>query len=316
MYSMNDLSQKKLLHHYHSAFFKLFHIPLDWILPDNKTFTVCGQDHCHPLCIKIMGCIEGNKLCNRQTNARMTEARSTRQAVLGCCHAGFYDLILPVYDHGDYLGALCVGQFRLSKVSDREIRKISENLDFLDISPEELKNFHKNTRVFTREELDGLQELLQLIADFICDTYGKSKFLASIANSSQIENAEVYIKRHYTQELSIAKLSRIIGMSPSYLIHQFTRQNGVSPMQYLTIYRVLQAVDLLKNSKLSVAETAFAVGFKNVCNFNRSFRKITGFSPSQCRKNPDLTKIDEKMLFKNKIQEKGKKHAASDSNAL
>ncbi|MBE6389942.1 MAG: helix-turn-helix domain-containing protein [Lentisphaerae bacterium] len=312
MYSMNDLSQKKLLHHYHSAFFKLFHIPLDWILPDNKTFTVCGQEHCNSLCIKIMGCIEGNKMCNRQTNARMAEARNTRQAVLGSCHAGFYDLVLPIYDHEDYLGALCVGQFRLSKVSDGEIKNIARQLNFMDISPEELKEYHKNTRVFTREELEGLKELLQLIADFICATYGRSKFLASIANSSQVENAEAYIKRHYTRELSITKLARIIGMSPSYLIHQFTRQNGISPMQYLTLYRILQAVDILKNSKLSIAETAFAVGFKNVCNFNRSFRKITGVSPSECRKNPNSVKLDEKMLFKNKIQKKGEKNAAPD----
>ena len=300
MYPINDLSQKKLLHCYHSAFFKLFHIPLDWILPDNKNFTVCGQDHCNPLCIKIMGSVEGNKLCSRKTNTRMTEVRNTRQAVLDCCHAGFYDLILPIYDNGEYLGALCAGQFRLGKISDRQFREIADKLNFLDISPDELKKYHKNTRVFTREEVDGLTELLRLIADFICDTYGKSKFLASIVNSSQIEKAGAYIKRHYSQELSVGRLARITGMSQSYFIHQFTRQNGVSPMQYLTIYRIIQAVDLLNNSKLSIAETAFTVGFKNVSNFNRAFRKITGVSPSCCRKNPEAARIDEKKFFKRK----------------
>ena len=146
-------------------------------------------------------------------------------------------------------------------------------------------------KIFTPEETEGLQELLQLIADFICDSYGKSKFLASIASSSQIENAEMYIKRHYTQELTIAKLARMTGMSQSYLIHQFTKQNGISPMQYLTVYRITRAVELLKNSRLSIAEAAFAVGFRNVSSFNRAFRKITGIPPSACRKNPELVKI-------------------------
>ena len=288
---ITDLSQKKLLHLYHSAFFKLFHIPLDWILPDDRTFTICGQDHCNSLCMKIMGSIEGEKMCKRQSRNSIQQARATGKPVLTRCHAGFYDLILPIFDHGEYLGSLCAGQFRIAQDDADDAEKVAENLNFMTVTTEEIREFHRKTRIFTPEETEGLQELLQLIADFICDSYGKSKFLASIASSSQIENAEMYIKRHYTQELTIAKLARMTGMSQSYLIHQFTKQNGISPMQYLTVYRITRAVELLKNSRLSIAEAAFAVGFRNVSSFNRSFRKITGIPPSACRKNPELVKI-------------------------
>ena len=44
MMDSSDLAEKKILHLYHSAFYKLFHVPLDWIKPNNKTFTVCGKD--------------------------------------------------------------------------------------------------------------------------------------------------------------------------------------------------------------------------------------------------------------------------------
>ena len=297
MGSINDLSQKKLLHLYHSAFFKLFHIPLDWIQPNDETFSVCGQDHCNPLCFKIMSSVEGSKMCARQTRLRLQEVRNTGKALMNRCHAGFYDLVLPIFDHGEYLGALCAGQFRLSSVSSREMKKTAEILSFLDISPEELASYHKKTRCFTREEAEGLQELLQLIADFICDSYGKSKFLASITNSSQIEKVESYIKNHYTQELTIAKLARITGMSASYMIHEFTRENGISPMQYLASYRVTQAVELLRKSKLDIYEIALATGFKNVCSFNRTFRKITGVTPSYCRRNPTVS-LSEKQTQK------------------
>lgn len=297
MGNISDLSKKKLLHLYHSAFFKLFHIPLDWIQPDDKTFSVCGQDHCNPLCFKIMSSVEGNKMCARQTRLRLQETRNTGKALMNRCHAGFYDLVLPIFDHGEYLGALCAGQFRLSKCSEKEVREISEQLAFLNISPEEVAAYHKSTRHFSREEAEGLQELLQLIADFICDSYGKSKFLASITNSSQIEKVESYIKNHYTQELNIDKLARMTGMSTSYMIHQFTRQNGISPMQYLAVYRIVQAVELLRKSKLDIYEIALAVGFKTVCSFNRAFRKITGVTPSFCRRNP-CAMVLEKKKFK------------------
>ena len=294
MGSISDLSKKKLLHLYHSAFFKLCHIPLDWIQPDDKTFSVCGQDHCNPLCFKIMSSIEGSKMCARQTRQRLQETRNTGKPLMNRCHAGFYDLVLPIFDHGEYLGALCAGQFRLSKCSGKEVDEIAENLSFLNITPDEIAAYHKNTRRFTREEAEGLQELLQLIADFICDSYGKSKFFASITNSSQVEKVESYIKTHYTQELTIGKLARITGMSASYMIHQFTSENGISPMQYLATYRVVQAIELLRKSKLDVYEIALAVGFRNVCSFNRAFRKITGVTPSFCRRNPEVALLDHK----------------------
>ena len=83
-------------------------------------------------------------------------------------------------------------------------------------------------------------------------------------------------------------------MSASYMIHQFTSENGISPMQYLATYRVVQAIELLRKSKLDVYEIALAVGFRNVCSFNRAFRKITGVTPSFCRRNPEVALLDHK----------------------
>ena len=40
-----EISDKALLYKYHDAFYKIFHLPLDWIPPDNRTFTVCGKAH-------------------------------------------------------------------------------------------------------------------------------------------------------------------------------------------------------------------------------------------------------------------------------
>lgn len=38
-----ELSAKKILQQYHNAFYKLFHVPLDWIDQRNRTFTLCSN---------------------------------------------------------------------------------------------------------------------------------------------------------------------------------------------------------------------------------------------------------------------------------
>ena len=68
MDKFNDLVRKKLLHNYHDAFYKLFRLPLDYIAPDNKTFTICGKAHCNALCARIMESEQGSSCCALQTH--------------------------------------------------------------------------------------------------------------------------------------------------------------------------------------------------------------------------------------------------------
>ncbi|OQA80664.1 MAG: HTH-type transcriptional activator RhaS [Lentisphaerae bacterium ADurb.Bin242] len=283
MPDLADLSEKKLLYLYHSAFFKLFHIPLDWVKPNNKTFTVCGKEHCHPLCACIMEHAAGARLCEALTAERIQECRKTRRALLTQCHAGLYDLLIPIFDEDDYLGCLCAGQFILRMPSTEEWTVIHRRLSFLAVPEEKLLAFYKNTPVFSEEQIEGLKELLFLIIGYICETYGKSKFLESASHSSKIATAEVYIQKHYTRKLTVGGIARSVGMSESYFLHEFSKQTGSSPIVYLNSYRIARAVELLRGSNLNISEAAFSCGFQSVSHFNRIFRRITGKTPGDFR---------------------------------
>ena len=73
-----ELSAKKILQQYHNAFYKLFHVPLDWIDQRNRTFTLCSNEHCHPLCRKIMEHRHGRESCEKLTSERIQRCRSSR----------------------------------------------------------------------------------------------------------------------------------------------------------------------------------------------------------------------------------------------
>ena len=72
-----------------------------------------------------------------------------------------------------------------------------------------------------------------------------------------------------------------IGVSEDYLTRVFNRELEISPWDYLSRYRILQAQALLKNTAGSIAEIAHQVGFKDQAYFSRVFSKQVGVSPNE-----------------------------------
>lgn len=73
-------------------------------------------------------------------------------------------------------------------------------------------------------------------------------------------------------------------MNRSIVCSTFKRHTGTTIISYLTKRRVREACDLLMSKKYTVAECCYKSGFNDVPHFNRVFRKMTGMTPNQFRK--------------------------------
>lgn len=279
-----DITGKKLLHNCHEAFYKLFHLPLDFIDPANRSFTICGKSHCNSLCVKIMENSTGAALCAGLARRRLAEGKRTGRPVINRCHAGFYDALIPIFAEGDYMGSLCVGQFLRRSPDETELAGIRRDLDFLEFEPGELENDYRNTRILTDDEVEGLIELVQMLGEYLCESHMRLRFLESLRSSDPIRTAEQYIQRHYANRLTVGGIARSVGMSKSYFMHKFAEQNGVSPIAYLNSFRVTRAAELLTGTGMPISEIAYHCGFQTLSHFNRQFRKIFGESPGSCRR--------------------------------
>ena len=63
----------------------------------------------------------------------------------------------------------------------------------------------------------------------------------------------------------------------------FKETLGQSPQQYLIQYRMTKATELLKGTRISIAEISRSVGYENQLHFSRAFKNVFGISPSQYR---------------------------------
>ena len=64
----------------------------------------------------------------------------------------------------------------------------------------------------------------------------------------------------------------------------FTSLNGLKPWDYITIRRIEKSKSILKDTDLPIIEIADKCGYDNISYFNRMFKRITGFSPTEYRK--------------------------------
>lgn len=94
-----------------------------------------------------------------------------------------------------------------------------------------------------------------------------------------------YIETHLAEDLPLADLAAVAGMSEHYFLERFRRSTGAPPHRYVLQQRIERARRLLGDRKhrRSVIDAAAESGFSNASHFARVFRRFTGQSPSRFR---------------------------------
>ncbi|HEY6593951.1 MAG TPA: AraC family transcriptional regulator [Asanoa sp.] len=96
-----------------------------------------------------------------------------------------------------------------------------------------------------------------------------------------LRRARDHIDRHYTDQLDLASVAAVAGISKFHFQRLFTATYGVSPAAHLSRRRVERAQDLLRATNLTVTEVCHAVGFSSLGSFSSRFRELVGESPSE-----------------------------------
>ncbi len=89
--------------------------------------------------------------------------------------------------------------------------------------------------------------------------------------------------REYHSQFTLGELATAHNVSVSHLSHLFKATTGNSVMGYLQSCRVAEAKKCLAETNMRVGEIVEHCGFSDNSNFSRTFRNMTGFSPSQFR---------------------------------
>jgi transcriptional regulator GlxA family with amidase domain len=81
----------------------------------------------------------------------------------------------------------------------------------------------------------------------------------------------------------VSRLASVSGVSEAHFARAFKQAFGVPPHRYLLTRRIERATALLRDTELPITEIAFLTGWESLGTFGRTFRDITGESPSANR---------------------------------
>jgi AraC-like DNA-binding protein len=98
-----------------------------------------------------------------------------------------------------------------------------------------------------------------------------------------IERVIAFIETNYDKKINMDDFVKIVHMSEYHFLRLFKKYIGVGPYEYLINYRINKSKTLLKETNLSVNEIAYQVGFNNINNFIRDFKKLVGITPLKYR---------------------------------
>lgn len=110
--------------------------------------------------------------------------------------------------------------------------------------------------------------------------------LKPITSTAQndIEYATYYFNKNYNKKINIDEFAASINMSTCWFIRNFKQYNKITPMAYIVSIRIVNAQNLLETTSYNVNEIASIVGYDNPLYFSRLFKKQTGLSPTDYRK--------------------------------
>lgn len=182
------------------------------------------------------------------------------------------------------LGAITDPRGGLSWISSQILLRATRTLEELGYSMEEviddpLREWAELNKLPTADlVLEGLETLLVSIARYIArrrDT-----------RSSQIlDQALNYIKEHFADNrMSLDSAAAEACMSPCYFSVLFKQETGENFQRYLANLRIAKAKDLILYTDKKSYEIAPEVGYENASYFSTMFKKATGMSPSEYRK--------------------------------
>jgi Response regulator containing CheY-like receiver domain and AraC-type DNA-binding domain len=117
------------------------------------------------------------------------------------------------------------------------------------------------------------------IMDLICETI-KKEWL----NNNIIMEAKKYIDLHYSENIGLMEVSNHLNISSCYLSKQFKKKTGENFSHYISGLRVQKSIELMKKTRYSTDYIAEIIGYPNTNYFIKVFKKVTGKTISDYKK--------------------------------
>ncbi len=201
------------------------------------------------------------------------------------CFAGLCDTMVPIRVGDQVIAFLQTGQVLLDNPTDKHFDRMTQKLVKwgMDADLKRIEEAYFQSKVLTKEQYEGFVRMLSTFAQHL-SLIGNSIAVSETKVEPQtVTKARRYVEDHFDEPITLTEAAKAVNTSVRYFCKVFKNYTGITFVDYLTRLRVEKSKDLLLNPNRRVSEAAFEVGFESLTQFNRSFKKHTGMTPTEFR---------------------------------
>ncbi len=279
---LKSLAGSKVFSEYEKAFSGATGLAISLDDPEPWRLPVRQKDAQNEFCAlmaKINHCCAA---CLRTQGELKERARDKAASVM--CEMEMLDSAVPVKLGEELMGFLQIGQVFCKAPTADQFRRVAARLvDWgVPVTPQ-IEAAYFRTRVMDPEQYEAMVGLLSVFSGHLSILANQIAVRCEHAESPVVTRAKDFIEKHQKDELSLGQVAKATNTSTFYFCKIFKKATGLSFTQYLARVRIEKAKALLLSPHRRVSEIAFDVGFQSLTHFNRTFRKITGTSPTTYR---------------------------------
>lgn len=163
-----------------------------------------------------------------------------------------------------------------------DVKALSEVLYLKEIDNIQ-KKLNEIVHEYTQKLLYHEQKNSHILAECIVDSVRAMK-IENVAVKKESSNQIIsYIHNHYSENITNHLIGNLFGYHPNYVSFLIKQITGMPIHQYIIHVRLMNSVNYLENTTLSVSEIATTCGFCDIAYFSGYFKKYFGISPSKYR---------------------------------
>jgi AraC-like DNA-binding protein/ligand-binding sensor protein len=281
------LLSSELLKTYQSAFRCATGLPLRFVPVEAGLSAVCNDfKNGSPFCAKLKLCSTACNACI-DVNRRLNEEAKINGPTTCHCFSGLSSTAVPVSCNGKVLGMLRTGQIFYKTPTANTFEGVAKTLARQGLTESDvaaLREAYLQTQVI---EPERYQSMVTLVSTFAFQLGHHAEKLANISDGSEpaaVARARKFIDTTLADPLPLSLVARHAGLSESHFCRVFKESTGLTLTDYVNRRRIEWAKQELLKPEARVSEIAFHIGYQSLSQFNRSFARFTGNSPTNFRR--------------------------------
>jgi AraC-like DNA-binding protein len=200
------------------------------------------------------------------------------------CPFGLTETAVPVRLGEQTIGFLRIGQvLRRSAIQSDRSRAAGKLAESGVAFKGAIRKAWEATPIIPKDKYSAIVRLLTFFAEQLSALSNQLVLEKQNAEPPLVQKAREYIDKHKTESLSLAAVARAAGASVFHFCKVFRKATGLRFTDYVARLRLEDARTRLLNPSLRISEIAYDVGFQSLTQFNRTFKRIFGESPSEFR---------------------------------